>query len=148
MIPIGVRINARQVEEQIDAELRQFEGEVASALWDAVDGAAAQARQTRLFRDRTGKLRASIRSRARSLFVASVEARRPYASFVHNGTAPHVIEARGGGMLRFVANGQTVFRRRVNHPGTAARPFVQNAVDAAAGPLAQRIAAIAERTFQ
>lgn len=54
----------------------------------------------------------------------------PYAKFVHDGTAPHVIEAANGRALCFMVNGQKVFARRVNHPGTAPRPFLTDALNA------------------
>jgi hypothetical protein len=63
------------------------------------------------------------------------------AYFLEKGTRPHPIYARGGGFLRFVSNGAVVFRRMVNHPGTAPRPFMREARDlaeAAAHPLAEK----------
>lgn len=39
------------------------------------------------------------------------------------GTRPHVILPRRRRYLRFVANGRTVFARRVRHPGNAPRFF-------------------------
>ena len=53
----------------------------------------------------------------------------PYAPFVHQGTRPHVIMPRNARALRFEVGGRTVFARRVNHPGTRARPFLKNAAD-------------------
>ncbi len=41
---------------------------------------------------------------------------------------PHVIEAKPGGVLAFVANGQTVFASRVNHPGHVGNHAVENAM--------------------
>lgn len=59
--------------------------------------------------------------------------RTAYALDVHDGTGPHVIEPRRASVLRFEAGGETVFATRVNHPGTAARPFLaEGAADAAA----------------
>ena len=47
-----------------------------------------------------------------------------YAEYVTQGTRPHVILPRKpGGVLVFESNGQTVFTRRVNHPGTKANDF-------------------------
>jgi hypothetical protein len=57
-----------------------------------------------------------------------------HARFVIEGTAPHIIEARGGGVLVFQEGGTTVFTRRVNHPGTAPNDFGQEALDSI-GPI-------------
>lgn len=48
-----------------------------------------------------------------------------------NGTPPHVIRPRRRKALRFVAGGGVVFAARVNHPGTAANPFMVRALQAA-----------------
>lgn len=49
----------------------------------------------------------------------------PYAPYVDQGTKPHVITPkRPGGVLVFTENGQKIFARKVNHPGTKAQPFV------------------------
>lgn len=47
----------------------------------------------------------------------------PHASYLENGTRPHVIRPkRPGGVLVFVTSiGNTVFAREVHHPGT--RPY-------------------------
>jgi hypothetical protein len=51
--------------------------------------------------------------------------RAHHASYVNDGTAPHVIEAKGGGVLRFKVGGATVFAKRVNHPGTRPDQFAE-----------------------
>lgn len=53
-----------------------------------------------------------------------------YAQFVTMGTAPHVIRPRRpDGVLVFQVGSQTVFTRRVNHPGTQANPFYDDVVN-------------------
>ena len=60
--------------------------------------------------------------------IGGVTAWAHYAVYVHEGTRPHVIRPRNpGGVLHFTMNGRSVFARSVNHPGTAARPFLRNA---------------------
>jgi phage gpG-like protein len=46
-------------------------------------------------------------------------------------TRPHVIEAKKGKALKFIIGGQTLLRRRVNHPGSrfTARKFVQTGIN-------------------
>lgn len=51
----------------------------------------------------------------------------PYSAFVHEGTRPHVIAAKDGGLLAFEGAGGTVFAKKVNHPGTQPNPFLANA---------------------
>jgi hypothetical protein len=49
----------------------------------------------------------------------------PYAVWVHDGTKPHEIRPKNKKALK------TPFgpRKKVNHPGTKANPYLQNAVD-------------------
>lgn len=51
-----------------------------------------------------------------------------YSLMVHDGTRPHVINAKAGGVLAFPWHGAMAFFPSVNHPGTAARPFLRNAL--------------------
>ncbi|WP_280499023.1 HK97 gp10 family phage protein [Nocardia cyriacigeorgica] len=51
-----------------------------------------------------------------------------HARYVHDGTRAHEIRARYAQALRFRMGGQTVFARRVWHPGTRANPFLADAV--------------------
>jgi hypothetical protein len=57
------------------------------------------------------------------------EDHKSYSLFVHDGTAPHVIDARPGGVLAFESHGQIMFATSVNHPGTAPRPFLRSALE-------------------
>jgi hypothetical protein len=91
----------------------------------AVLAAETNAKATTLFKDQTGKTRASIKGSV-GLRTGKVVARGA-ASLLENGTHAHTITARNGGMLRFFVNGNAVFRRSVKHPGAAARPFMGQA---------------------
>lgn len=51
----------------------------------------------------------------------------PHARFHHDGTDPHVIEPVHAKALRFTVGGAVVFAVKVNHPGTAANPFLTDA---------------------
>lgn len=100
-----------------------------TAMHEAVDEAKADAKATPLFQDQTGLLRSSIEGDVGG-FKGTLTAGGPnvnYASFVENGTPPHEIRGKGGGLLRFVMNGRTIFARSVHHPGTAERPFMAHA---------------------
>lgn len=100
----------------------------AKSLDEATEAAAQDARATTEFKDRTGELRQSIESGrgTGAAFTSFVRAGAAYASFVEDGTPPHEIVSHGG-MLSFVVNGQRIFRRKVNHPGTSPRPFMEHA---------------------
>ncbi len=83
---------------------------------------------------RTGNLRAS-HFRPESLefrnLYGKLQPSPKYALFVHEGTAPHVIEPRSAKALFWKNASHPV--KRVNHPGTIANPFLRNAVDASQG---------------
>lgn len=53
----------------------------------------------------------------------------PYAAYVHEGTKPHLIIPKSCNVLRFVANGDYVFSKRVKHPGTQKDQFLYNAAE-------------------
>jgi hypothetical protein len=80
----------------------------------------------------TGRLRASIRVEARRTLtlrsVYTIGSDVFYAPFVNDGTRPHIIRPRRGQALRFRVGGQVVFARVVHHPGTRARPFLDQAL--------------------
>jgi len=53
-----------------------------------------------------------------------------YGEFVVQGTRPHVIRAKRGGVLAFnwPKAGGVVFFAKVNHPGTTANPFFSQVI--------------------
>lgn len=51
----------------------------------------------------------------------------PYATFVSEGTEPHVIEPKKpDGVLAFKVHGRMVFTKKVNHPGTKPNPYIED----------------------
>lgn len=56
-----------------------------------------------------------------------------YASMVHDGTKAHAIRPRTKKALRFKMGGRWVIAAAVWHPGTRARPFLDQAVREIAG---------------
>jgi len=52
-----------------------------------------------------------------------------YGVDVEYGTAPHVITPSTMRALRFSSGGQTIFSKKVMHPGTEAQPFFRPALD-------------------
>jgi hypothetical protein len=96
----------------------------ALAMRSAITATEASAKETTLFKDKTGDTRGSIRAEARGFTGGFVQA-GGVSRYLENGTRPHVIHGRP--VLRFVVAGQVLFRRQVNHPGTAERPFMSEA---------------------
>ena len=79
------------------------------------------------FKNRTGTLRRSIDRDVQSAARGVVYANEKYGEFVEFGTSPHVIVPKSKKMLAFKVNGQMVFARRVNHPGSKPYPFMEPA---------------------
>lgn len=52
-----------------------------------------------------------------------------YWKYVQFGTKPHMIFPVNVSALKFKVGGKTVFAKSVNHPGTAANPFIDRAID-------------------
>jgi hypothetical protein len=128
--------------EALRAALHRVEVELERAAPHALsmiaDHVVNEARRTTLFRDRTGMLRRSIlRGPVAGSFASGTLAvdtkagiGMSYGVFIHDGTRPHVIEAKRRKSLRFVVGGGFIFARSVRHPGTQPRPFMQEAVRA------------------
>lgn len=79
----------------------------------------------------TGNLRATgqMDVRTSGLVVSgSVEYTARYAAAVHEGRKALTIRARGGGRLKFVVDGRTVYAREVRQPARAGRPFLRDAL--------------------
>lgn len=96
---------------------------------------------------RSGNMSRAVFSRMEgdAVSVVGVGPEAPYARFVNDGTRPHLISARNGGVLAFtpaagairasafvsprsiskVINQNVVFARVVHHPGTAPRKFME-----------------------
>lgn len=121
-----------------DAEMRRFQEDVRRAdeelqracqigVARACDEGLREALGTRKYNDVGRRLTSSafknyatVPRGARGAFGF----RARHASYVNDGTPPHVIEAKDGGVLRFKIGGKTVFAKRVNHPGTAPDKFI------------------------
>lgn len=82
----------------------------------------------------TGELRrktgVEVTSQTQQRITAEARSDTEYAQFVTMGTRPHVITPkRPGGVLVFPSGGETVFTRKVNHPGTKANDFYDRVVN-------------------
>lgn len=79
----------------------------------------------------TGALRRSIYTLVEKRPLSgTVGVGEKYGIFVELGTKPHVITPKRGRMLRFKINGQYVYARRVNHPGTKGLYFMKEGLEA------------------
>ncbi len=74
---------------------------------------------------RTGFLKNSIVIRKGKSHV-EVSPTASYAAYVEFGTKPHIIEPANASVLAFEVGGQTVFAKRVQHPGFPGRFFVKS----------------------
>jgi hypothetical protein len=93
-------------------------------LRSGIEATETSAKATTLWKDKSGGTRGSIRGEFQGFssgFVTAGGASR----FLESGTQPHTIV--GKPVLRFVVNGEVLFRRMVHHPGTAERPFMTEA---------------------
>lgn len=99
---------------------------IGQALRASVAAGVADAKSTTMWKDASGVTRNSIHGEMKSSDTAAIIA-GGQSKRLEEGTPQHVIQARNGGFLVFEVGGQTMFRRFVNHPGTAARPFLYQA---------------------
>ena len=94
-----------------------------------IKAAEDSAKATTLWKDQTGETRKSIHG----VFERGAYGPRGYVEakgasyWLENGTRPHEIVARRKQALHFFVNGQEFFRKRVQHPGTAEKPFMAQA---------------------
>ena len=106
------------------AILEELRAAVDIVLDQAATDTKAAVAKDKSFKDVSGKLRKSIRSRRskRGLTVFSLV---KYAGYVEHGTAgPYQIRARRRRFLKFKVNGEWTFRKSVTHPGIKARKFL------------------------
>ena len=56
-----------------------------------------------------------------------VIANASYSADIEYGTKPHVIQPKTASALHFQSDGEDVFTKKVNHPGTKPNPVMRNA---------------------
>jgi hypothetical protein len=89
---------------------------------------------------KTGRLQRGTTYGLMSATVGFIRNAERYAMPVHEGSRPHVIEAKNKKTLAFMAGGQMRFPRKVNHPGNAANPFFDLGLDRAQPSLSPLLA--------
>ena len=76
---------------------------------------------------RTGKLARSFKVRSRPPQRRAIVDAIWYAKFTNTGTRPHTIKAKRRRASSSSAGGQTIFTKKVKHPGTRGTGFVDKA---------------------
>ena len=107
---------------------------VYEAMVSSTEELAKYAKEHHHFRTRTGLLERSVTAGhsedGLTGWVKLDEDVAKYGPFVHQGTKPHIIEARIAKALRwFDADGRIHFAKRVHHPGYKGDPFLFRALD-------------------
>lgn len=124
-VSISVRMHPEVINRQVSTIGRRAVNETARDI---------EREAKRIVPVRTGATRESIKANpartrgARGYIAASVSAGGA-SKFLMKGTRPHVIRARNAQALHFEWKGREVFFREVNHPGTAAQPFLTIAAE-------------------
>lgn len=124
MTPLRVQVETARFREGTDTLTGAFVQAVTLAMRSAVKAAETSAKGSSRFKDRTGETRGSIEGEVQSYRGGFVRAGGAM-KFLEWGTRAHVIHGRP--VLRFVVNGQVMFRRMVHHPGTKARHIMGEA---------------------
>jgi hypothetical protein len=141
---IDIEFDLSDVKRACDEAHHALVSHLHVAVTSAATEGVAEAKTRRRYKDRTGGLTGSAYARITRWSSNGADAvmgwTAKYATFVDGGTAPHVIEAKRGGYLRFAGAGGDVFVRRVNHPGT--RP------DGFAGLAYQKAESVAVREIE
>lgn len=128
MFEYEATVDASDFLRDIDKVERRLLDAARFSVQEAAEATLRAAKDTDLFQDRTGELRRTMEIVDTGAFSKRVTTRANHARWVNFGTRAHVITPKTpGGRLRFFKGGRTVFAQRVNHPGTAPRPFMENA---------------------
>lgn len=115
------------------AAIRLEHDVIENTVGEAVDLGAEHARQLHSYRDRSEDgLTKSIRGFMVSDDEGVIEATKPYASLVEDGTPEHEILPVHRKVLHwFDDDGEEHFAMAVDHPGTEPMPFIKPAAEGA-----------------
>jgi hypothetical protein len=113
--------------KQLEGIQKDLEPTVSETLDTLANIAITNAKSTTLFKDRTGTLRREIKFVKNGALIRDVVADTGYAGYVERGNDPGGgrIYAKHAKALRFVINGQVLFRKWVR--AAKPRPFMQAA---------------------
>lgn len=119
----------------------RFDWPAASRSWAAAVAPEATALMKAHAPFRTGAMRQGISSRIESAPESTsvvLYSTASYAPFVIGGTQPHTITPRNAQALRWTGPGGVSFAKSVNHPGTKANDFPEQAMTVATPMLLSR----------
>lgn len=123
-------LDTREFTQWMKSRVEKLSDSVSRAVMLSAQGAVLLAKRTNRFKDRSGALRKSIRAVRTGKFTAKAVAGTDHAYYIENGNKPrngNLIRPKKAKALRFVLNGQVVFRRFVR--AAAPRPFMKDARD-------------------
>lgn len=138
-------IEATEFDKWFQKRVTKLSDGASRAVLLAAQGAALFAKQTKMFKNRSGALRKSIKAYRTGKFSARATAGTDHAFYIENGNKPtgsNVIRPKKAKALRFKLNGVVVFRKFVTPADP--RPFMRQARDVAV-PVFERYALIAAK---
>lgn len=137
-------------EVEFAAQIRAFEATLREGAKNAVLAAVKSGQATAkagAFKNRTGALRERLYATLNEVSDTNVSgeiwASQPYASYVENGTEPHVIDAKRKKVLHWTDASGSHFARVVHHPGSKSIPFMGPAYQTAERVLNARMELVA-----
>jgi len=101
-----------------------LESYMTGSIYEAIQSAASRIQNelTNLTPAQTGKLRSTFRAVPTPTGI-QLKWGTDYASYVDAGAPPHLILPQGAKALKFNVGGETVFSKRVSHPGQKPQNF-------------------------
>lgn len=136
---MGIEFDFSDLERKASALVRDCQRGVAKAVATATSAGLSEARSSAP--TDTGELRSKIDGQVLSSTSGEIVSRAQHSSYVNSGTKAHTIEPRRKSVLRFEGGDGPVFARRVQHPGTAAQPFMDEAERTAQSTLTSKTVA-------
>lgn len=143
------------------ADIKKYNQATKKGIWNAIETTVrtiAYKAQVNLKTNKsyqTGRLSSSLQKDIKlnkPAFSGKVGSPLEYASYVEFGTPPHIIEVKTKKVLaRYTGTtggkaGFQIFGKRVNHPGSKAKPYLFPAVESERKKFEQRIKKVTDDT--
>ena len=132
-INLGINIKKLNLKEMRQALIKSSELVVGSAkLLSPVDSGRLRGSISYAMVDKEPKVEdiakttEAVRKPTRVMY-SKIGTNVEYAIDIEYGTKPHKITAKNGKSLKFKINNNIIYRKSVNHPGTAQQPFLRPA---------------------
>lgn len=137
---MSVHVDCTKARERMLARARAYKDVAREPLEMAAMTAANAARATTIFKDKSGKTRASIKDKRGPGANQSSVVAKGAAVFLEAGTGryglrgrDYVITPKNGGHLHFRVQGRWVFASHVMHPGIKPTHFMELAAESTRG---------------